>query len=117
MWLSCGAVVFLVLAALWLEFSGERWTTGTIEESKRIGNGIARALEAYYEDTGIFPASLDQLVPTYIDEIRPPTAGMPVWDYTSSEDYFGLSFGCGKDRYPCCDLNRTASGAHWILDH
>ena len=57
------------------------WSTAAINESIATGTTLAAALEKYRADNGSYPPTLDQLVPKYVPEIRPPRAGNQRWVY------------------------------------
>jgi hypothetical protein len=64
---------------------------------------IRSALKAFFDDMGQHPVSLEELVPKYIGEIRPPKQGDTGWIYTKGDkddydlqiaydSYSGLSY-------------------------
>jgi hypothetical protein len=53
----------------------------SIIASKANGEVIVRALEAYKNDHGIYPLSLNDLTPQYLREIPAPSYGKKEWDY------------------------------------
>lgn len=45
------------------------------------GNVVIKAIEAYRQAKGVFPESLGQLVPDYLNGIPPPNWGTNRWTY------------------------------------
>ncbi|USN99002.1 MAG: hypothetical protein H6810_12775 [Phycisphaeraceae bacterium] len=73
-------------------------TAETIRESGAIGDGIVAALQKFKDQNFVYPEQLDELVPSYLDSIQPPTAGAPRWFYRHIadppiRDGFVLEFG------------------------
>jgi hypothetical protein len=54
---------------------------GRLEESKERGSVIVQGLESYHARHGIYPESLDDLVPDHAPGIEPPTWGLERWRY------------------------------------
>jgi hypothetical protein len=54
---------------------------GRLEESKERGSVIVQGLESYHTRHGIYPESLDDLVPDHAPGIEPPTWGLERWRY------------------------------------
>jgi hypothetical protein len=71
------------------------WSKQQIDESKRRGNDIIAALEAYKKEQSAYPERLDMLVPKYLPKIEPPVVGGPVWHYETWDHYaqFDIWFG------------------------
>jgi len=61
----------------------EDWSPASVAETQLRGDRIAAALNNYRQDEGEYPTSLDALVPTYLSEVPPPTAGNGLWGYES----------------------------------
>jgi len=59
------------------------WTKENINESRRRGNEIISALEAYRAKHQSYPAKLEELVPMYLSEIKSPLAGNGQWKYVT----------------------------------
>jgi len=64
---------------------------------------LLSSLEAYFGDHGKYPDSLGDLVPKYLDQIKPPKVGQTGWIYSRGENgnfvleigyesYCGLSY-------------------------
>ncbi len=72
-------------------------------ETRARGDRIAQGLEQYKAAHGGYPKDLAGLVPDFLREIEPPTAGMPEWDYYCERDgtRFSLRFGVDDYYYPC----------------
>ncbi len=60
--------------------------------SRAIGDNIVSAIEQYRVDTGLYPVSLDQLMPKYLPKIEPPVAGRCVWQY-KQDTRLGFTLG------------------------
>jgi hypothetical protein len=96
------------------------WRSSAIEESKRRGETIMRAIAAYKKDNGHLPAKLDELSPGYIKTMPQPTAGGRVWRYrvTDNGESFLLAFGMPEEApyyfYPKCTLD--PNDGTWYLD-
>jgi hypothetical protein len=109
---TCGGAVWLLKDAV-----GWNWSRTQIEESKRIGDTIIVQIERYSADHGMYPNSLDDLVPEYLERITPPVAGLKRWEYTrlTSEGApeYELAFPSNRDRYPICFYH---PGSGWYLD-
>lgn len=69
-----------------------RWRHGFVTESEARGDSLVGALKRYNADHGHFPKSLNDLVPKYIQQVRPPVAGNKKWDYWTSGEKFSLRF-------------------------
>ena len=63
------------------------------------GDEIVIALLEYKMDNGLYPDTLKQLVPTYVQKIKSPIWGETEWDYFSEEngkDFVLLVRGSGE---------------------
>ena len=63
-----------------------KWSENRIRETKRRGEIIAPAIEAYHTKYGRFPAHLEDLKPEFLRDIPQPTAGYGEWDYLVVSD-------------------------------
>jgi type II secretory pathway pseudopilin PulG len=114
---------------------------GALEESKERGAAIVEALDSYRAATGTYPADLDDLVPTYIAAIEPPTWGLERWRYrrytpaevvagatapatgaepapveaSADEVYFQLSVAANETGYPVLYYDYAAS--RWVINN
>lgn len=86
----------LVLASL--ACSGEN--PEDLAATERNAQLVIVALEQYYVDTGIYPASLDELGPMYLDELPEAvtTRGMG-WLYAATDDEYTLGYWYGASKY------------------
>lgn len=75
------AVIMLVLTVGGGVFLYAHKDEDSLEESKRRGADIVRALAEYRTDLGTYPDQLSTLVPDYIDAVEPPTWGVQQWRY------------------------------------
>ena len=58
-----------------------------IRKTCRIGERVlVPALFAYHEKQGVYPATLDDLTPTYLNQIPRPTTGDGKWLYSRLEN-------------------------------
>ncbi len=60
---------------------GGYWTAAGEKETKRRGDLIVSAIEKYRAQTGVYPPTLDSLVPEYTPEIPAPVVGKCKWHY------------------------------------
>lgn len=90
------------------------WTKENIAESQRRGNEIISALEVYRKKYENYPEALEQLVPMYIAEIRPPLAGNKKWEYEKENTGFYLGFGDDPDADPVSYFSFTSK--EWVMD-
>ena len=96
----------------------------SLEESKRRGADIVRALSEYRTDHRTYPHQLVMLVPGYIAAVQPPTWGMREWRYRTyapdpvtreDEVYFQLSVPANESGYPV--LYYDFLTGHWVLNN
>ena len=115
------AVVSLVLAAaavvgVGVVVFGEAiwWRSSAILSSQATGDELIERIERYQTDHGVYPASLEQLTPTYIHAIERPSAGERLWRYSLQEDgnSFTLSFAYDDSNYPVCFFE-SQRGVWW----
>ncbi|MDQ7013991.1 MAG: hypothetical protein Q9O74_08870 [Planctomycetota bacterium] len=64
-----------------LRWMGESWSEKDLAETRRRGNRLLTAIEAYSVREGQRPASLDDLVPDDVTQIEPPLVGDQQWEY------------------------------------
>jgi len=85
---------------------------------RKNGNVIARALNEYYADKGNYPEILDELVPTYLADLREPET-IWGWLYRAGEDDFTLGYVFYVDKlgYTICKYSRTAPEWNCPLDY
>lgn len=75
-----------------------------IKDTFYTAGEIMNSLQAYFDDHGKYPDSLSDLVPKYLDRIKPPKRGQTGWLYSRAEKgNFSLEIGyesyCGLS-YP-----------------
>ena len=58
-----------------------KWSASRIVETRRRGDIISGAIEAYRAKTGKYPAELKELQPDFLREIPQPTVGYKQWEY------------------------------------
>jgi hypothetical protein len=105
--LACLITIALVVLALIFDATQRSSATGmaytplsadSVNETMRRGSSIFMALNNYRDNHVVYPRSLDTLVSEgWISEIEPPTAGLPRWYYSTSDDatWCQLKFGPG----------------------
>ena len=77
------------------------WNIKNIQNSQSRAVPIIKALEKYKDDRGRYPDSLAELVPKYIVQIDPPTAGDGKWRYRTLKDVLSYSLVfAGKEEFP-----------------
>ncbi len=98
-------VRYLILFAWLLSFTGCRdsdWTAAKIAAAKKLGDMIVAALDRYRMERGRFPDRLEDLVPQYLESLRPVPAGTGKWQYgvTLGGQVYKLGFfGSRPDSY------------------
>lgn len=104
-------VVLLVTMVIFAYFTAERpperWDSATQNETAQLGSTLVQGIYAYKDDHGVYPESLSLLVPTYIDEIKPPTIGERKWSYWGYEGSFILQVNSRPQRF---ELLRLITG-------
>lgn len=110
-------IVCVVVASITAYEYWWNWSPKAKSKSVRIGNEIVKALRKYHSDHGRFPDSLEGLVPTYLPEIRNPTAGTRRWDYflESDKQVFTLQFSTPYG-YPSMNYCSFRQDAEWYED-
>ena len=93
-----------------------KWSTSGIAETRKRGDIVSDAIEAYRAKTGKYPADLRELQPEFVREIPPPTVGHKQWEYSlidQGTDYWlrvvASEFGQ--------QLGRTRSGWEYMDQH
>ena len=82
------ALVILVTAASgcnkvrsYLAAESWRWSASGVTETKRRGDVVCYAIDAYRTKTGKYPSRLEDLQPDFLREIPQPTVGKKKWEY------------------------------------
>ena len=103
------SLLFLFLA------SCSDWSDAQVAETKRRGDIVCRALEAYRARTGKVPTDLKQLQPDFLHEIPQPTVGKRTWIYETyqSGQSYNLSVAIRRESEP---LLQTQSAEGWSYD-
>ena len=83
---------FLAGILLWFDMGYNRWSDRKIKDSIVTGYTIIEALNSYHAGQKKYPASLSELVPEYLSEIKKPAAGTGEWEYSRKEDKYHISF-------------------------
>jgi hypothetical protein len=58
-----------------------KWSASGVAETKRRGEIVCQAIDAYRTKTGKYPSRLEDLKPEFLREIPQPTVGHKQWDY------------------------------------
>jgi hypothetical protein len=97
------AVIFFLASAVmgWLYYEkeyGSEWAPTRIASSIDEGDRIVAMTLRFRRQNDRYPLSLDELVPRYLPEIRPPAAGTREWNYQSDGDHYRLTFAAQAGR-------------------
>ena len=95
---------------------GGNWSAEAVAASQARGDEIIAAVGRYQADHGVYPQTLDALVPRYLQRILPPDAGDRKWRYEAVDDgrQFNISFAGPNYDDPVCWYD--SSRPHWDLD-
>ena len=91
------------------------WSDAQVAETKRRGDIICKAIEAYRARTGKVPGDLKELRPDFLAEIPQPTVGRKIWTYAMYESgrAYNLEVAIGSQSEP---LLQTQSEGGWSYD-
>ena len=110
-------VTRLTLAPLLLVLfaSCDNWSDAQVAETKRRGDIVCRAIEAYRARNGKVPSDLKELQPDFLREIPQPTVGKRAWTYETyqSGQSYNLSVAIRRESEP---LLQTQSAEGWSYD-
>jgi hypothetical protein len=105
----------------------------SLDESRRRGADVVRALAAYHADRATYPERLSMLVPEYASAVEPPTWGLREWSYRTyvaspaavadsaaagapdAPVYFQLSVAANESGYPV--LYYDFQTRRWVLNN
>ena len=59
-----------------------KWSDARVAETKRRGDIVCQAIDAYRARTGKLPSELKQLQPEFLRDIPQPTVGRKAWEYS-----------------------------------
>ena len=92
--LLIGVLALLVVSIAVYLVVRPKWSPSVNRESIRSGERLIEAIDEFHDTNGRYPASLEDLVPSYVKEIPQPTAGPKVWKYhvLSSGGSYQLAF-------------------------
>ena len=79
--LAAGGVLVLLVAILVFKLRDQQWSASRLAESRAVGQPIIEAINQHKLARGKYPESLDELVPSFLPSIPPPTAGNKAWFY------------------------------------
>jgi hypothetical protein len=107
----------MILALVWLAgCDNQNWHEREIAESKTIGDLIFGALEGYRAKVGKYPNQLSELVPEFLSEIKPPTAGTKKWIYRVSPERTFCSITFTESATHPRNYGRSAGQPGWSYD-
>src|SRR5947207_9750126 len=109
------ARIALTPVLLVLFVSCGNWSDTQVAETKRRGDVICRAIEAYRTRTGKAPSDLKELQPDFLPEIPQPTVGKRIWTYTSYQGGKSYILEVAIRRYSE-PLLQTQSEGGWSYD-
>src|SRR5262245_45836666 len=91
------------------------WSDAQVAETKRRGDIICKAIEAYRARTGKVPGELKELQPHFLSEIPQPTVGKKTWTYATyeSSQVYILQVAIRSQSEP---LLQTQSEGSWSYD-
>jgi hypothetical protein len=91
------------------------WSDAQVAETKRRGDIVCRALEAYRARIGKLPNDLKQLQPDFLEVVPQPTVGKRAWTYETyqSGQSYNLSVAIRRESEP---LLQTQSAESWSYD-
>jgi hypothetical protein len=91
--------VFLVTVITTLAFIWG-WNVSAFRLTERRASRVNRAVVAYYDDFGFYPASLAELCPRYLLYLPPPVVvRQEGWCYQSGVGYYRLGYVSGQFTY------------------
>jgi hypothetical protein len=88
--------ITLALLSLGFLAACNKWSDARVAETKRRGDIICHAIDAYRTKTGKYPFQLKELQPEFLHVIPQPSAGGKEWQYTvvdNGTDYYLQVFG------------------------
>jgi hypothetical protein len=88
-----------------------KWSASGVAETRRRGDIICAAIEAYRAKTGKYPAELRELQPEFLRKIPQPTVGDKQWDYMLIDQDTNYWLHVVASEFgPSLDKN---AGKHW----
>jgi len=91
------------------------WSDAQVAETKRRGDIICKAIEAYRTRNGKVPSDLKELQPDFLREIPQPTVGKKSWTYATYQSgrSYNLEVAIRQYSEP---LLQTQSEGGWSYD-
>ncbi len=110
-----GTALFFALAAGAASYLWDRYS---FRSAKRQGLAIAKALVEYRDLHGIFPSSLHELTPEFLERTPSPRWGLGRWEYVVliPEQEFMLSLCANESCYPALHYVYKGSDGDWWFD-
>ena len=93
-----------------------KWSASGIAETRRRGDIISRAIDAYRTRTGKYPSELRDLQPEFLREIPQPTVGYKEWEYLLIDQGTNYSLGVIASEFGR-QLFRTSEGWQYMDEH
>ena len=93
-----------------------KWSASGIAETRRRGDLISSAIEAYRARIGKYPAKLTDLQPEFLREIPQPTLGYKEWNYYLIYEGANYSLGVLASEFGR-QLFRTSEGWQTLDEH
>ena len=93
-----------------------KWSASGIAETRRRGDTISRAIDAYRTRTGKYPSELRDLQPEFLREIPQPTVGYKEWEYLLIDQGTNYSLGVVASEFGR-QLFRTSEGWQYMDEH
>jgi hypothetical protein len=100
---------------LFLVASCDNWSDTQVVETKRRGDIVCRAIEAYRTRNGKVPSELKELQPEFLREIPQPTVGKKSWTYATYQSGHSYNLEVAIERYSE-PLLQTQSEGGWSYD-
>ena len=93
-----------------------KWSASGIAETRRRGDIVSTAIEAYRARTGRYPATLRDLQPEFLREIPQPTVGYKEWDYLPIDQGTNYWLRVVASEFGR-QLGRTSQGWEYMDEH
>ena len=93
-----------------------KWSASGIAETRRRGDIISGAIDAFRAKTGKYPAELRELQPEFLREIPQPTVGYKQWEYDLIDQGTNYWLQVVASEFGT-QLSRTSEGWLYIDEH
>ncbi len=92
-----------------------KWSASRTAETKRRGEVICHAIDAYRARSGKYPAELADLQPAFLKQIPQPTVGYKKWHYMLIDGGTDYWLKVGASEWGP-QLNKTGTGGWEYMD-